>query len=246
MKISSATTPLALPLEKLIQAKTLSTLLQLSKPLNNNQAIVRLLTSNQEVTLQLKTPLEKEALYHAVLQKKDESYTLKELFKLPLPLKQLLKAPALLTLENLIQRLAKADDPQKIAIETLAAKILTLSDKEQATVLLDQLSQQLLSDSTSLIYEHHGLKGYVKFKKNKRGFSQEMLRFEAYFPLLGALKGAVSLVSGRKRAKIIVISQRSKEILEAAKENLPMLLTVLVEEDLGIVVPTQKLLDLKG
>lgn len=246
MKISSTSNPLVLPLEKLIHAKTLSTLLQLSKPLNEHQALVKLLTTNQEVTLNVKTPLEKESLYHALLQKKDDTYTLKELFKLPLPLKQLLKAPALVTLDTLIQRLAKAEDPQKIAIDTLAAKILTLQDKEQATLLLDQLSQQLLSDSTTLIYEHLGLKGYVKFKKNKRGFSQEMLRFEAYFPLLGALKGTVSLVSGRKRAHIIVMSQQSLEILLAAKEHLPMPLSVTVEEDLDIVVPTQKILDLKG
>ncbi len=228
-------------------SKSFSLLLELGQTFSEGKIRVKLSDTSQ-ITLSIKEPMkipmEAGQLYHAIIEKEENSYLLKELFALPSNTKALLTQKAQIDLHRLIARLSQGVSPQKLLFETLAAELLQTHDKEGVRQQLDQLIHLLTHKEPTITFEYRGSNGYITFKRKKSEFSQKKVEFEAFFSTIGPLNGTLFLNGTIKEARLEVSSAFAAAVLEAEKEYLPMKLYVTVAKKMRLQ-PQTSLLDLK-
>lgn len=242
MKVTGATTQPTLNTPQIPQ-KLFTTLLELVRPVGDHKALV-LIKGMGEVPLLVNQALDERQLYHAVIQKSPEGLVLKELFKLPMQLKQILAMQPLMSLENLITQLSQGKSIQKTVFEALALQMLQSSEGELIESNLQQIIHLIQHHEIPipLIYQEH--QGYVTFKKREKKGKQYRLPFEAYFQKLGIITGSVLFFDYKKEAHLKVLSLQTKELLESHAKKLPMQLTVTIDTELKLN-PTTALLDIQ-
>jgi len=243
MRIAGATTA-STDVKPLLPPKFFSTLLELIKPLGQNQALVSL-QGLGEVTLSIKEPLEASTLYHATILKDKSGFTLAEAFKLPIELKKILALKPLMNIEQFLNQLSKGKSPQKIATETITALLLQSQDKEEIKESLSQLLQLLQSHEATIPLSYDNETAYLKFKKNSKKEDRYKVPFEAYFQTLGIISGYVSFFKQKKEAHLNVLTQQTKERLLLEAKSLPMELFIKVDTNITLK-PQTSLLDIQA
>jgi hypothetical protein len=197
-----------------------------------------------EVPLSVKEPLDHKQLYHAVLSQTKEGFVLKELFKLPDSLKQLLALKPLMSIEQFIAQLVTGKSVQKVAFEALTQQILQLADPEQVETQLQQLFNLMQTKEPIIPLRFEEGQGYVKFKKKDKKDAQLKVPFEAYFQRLGMITGYLAVYENKKQAHLEVLTLQTQELLQSHAKKLPMELFVTVNKKIELTATTS-LLDIQ-
>lgn len=227
------------------QAGMTQTLLELIKPLNASQALVKL-ADQSEITLSIKTPLEADKLYYATLVKEGENYLLKSLQDIPKVLLKLLQKPSMMDLPALLTQLSKGKSPHAILFEHLTQNMLHTNSKEQLQQNLDQLLVLIAHQTPTFIVDYQDHTGYIKFSDKKLAFREKVVKFEAFFMSLGPIQGQISFIKNQKKATIYTASDLSRQRLIEAKSALALSVEIKKIETIALEKPKFTLLDIKG
>ena len=232
MKITG-TPPKAALSTALISQKTVTTLLELIKPLSSSKALV-LAKGLGDIILEIKEPLMKGQLYQATVLQKDKSFILKEAFTLPLDIKKILLQKPLMPIEQFLSRLQQGSSPKKLALEAMNLLLSATTDPQEVKEILSQILHLAHTQEPiiPLSYDEH--QGYIKFKKISKKNALYQIPFEAYFVNLGVITGYVSYFKNSKKAHLKVLSQNTKNILEQYQKLLSMELTVSIDKELKL------------
>lgn len=243
MKIGTANL-VPTPLSKQVLAKTITTLLELIKPLSPTQALVKSPTLG-EIVLSIKEPLQTQKIYHAILEQKNETWTAKELLPLPQDFKKLVNTKAQLSIEMFIEKIAQGKSPEKIALESLNQQLIQAVSKEEIKDLLSQIIHILQSQEPLIPLSFKEDQGYVKFKKKEKKDQKVRLPFEAYFCKLGFLQGYVSSFKHQQELHISVQNSYVRDLLQSHAHALKPDLFVSVKENFDVSLQ-QSLLDIQA
>ncbi len=242
MRVTGTTTQ-PLPAAQTASPKLITSLLELIRPIGEHKALV-FIKGMGEVPLFVNQPLDERQLYHAIVQHSKEGLVLKELFKLPVELKQILSLQPLMPLEQFITQLSQGKSLKKTLFEAIALQLLQASDPQQVEQQLQQILHLVSHQEIPIPLTFHDTQGYVKFKKREKKSTQHKLSFEAYFQKLGIITGSVTFFQHKKEAHLQVISAQTQALLESHAHSLPMTLNVTIDKKISLS-PTTALLDIQ-
>jgi len=208
------------------QTRTFSTLLQLVRPLDAMHALVSLANTDQ-ITLGLKTPLEAQQPYWAMVQKRGEAYILKALHKITPAQVSQLQRPAHLALDTLIEGLQSGKSAQKIAFDAISSHLLESQTPRETQLWLNELMTLSTATEVTLRFWHDGHQGTLTLPKKP---PQERIDFRAFFITLGSIEGSLFYLDNNIQANLWVETLHTKARLQSAKKALPFVAHITLKE----------------